>query len=344
MKKDACFNSILVDCIRIFAAWCVLLGHCFGFYQITIFKDETYFFAIQNMAVIVFFSLAGFLMVYSIEKMKNDISWGKYIFHQGKRIYSIYIPALISVIVIDGISILLYPNKYGYYSSYDVRTFLGNLCMLQNIPFENVIARFGSNKPLWTMANEWWLYVIMSFFYINFYKRKRMDVKSLVLAGLLVIFFVKYIYSGLAVSFVLGMMIFLLYERKKNIRRLYYILAVGIMLAGGGIIGVRYKQAYILPFFVFIPVLLWCILELGRKNINGNNNEILRLYARSTFPLYLLHYPIIELLIKVNISKQYSFLCVIVLSNLVAIIFAYVFDEKYSIKRIQKGICKNDNV
>ncbi len=344
MKKDACFNSILVDCIRIFAAWCVLLGHCFGFYQITIFKDETSFFALQNIAVIVFFSLAGFLMVYSIEKMENDISWGQYICHQGKRIYSIYIPALISVIAIDGISILLYPNRYEYYSTYDVRTFLGNLCMLQNIPFKNIIARFGSNRPLWTMAIEWWLYVIMSFFYINFYKRKRINVKSLVLAGPLVIFFVKYIYSGLAVSFMLGMMMFLLYERKKNIRRLYYAVAIGIMLIGGALMGIRYKQAYILPFFVFIPLLLWCILELGRQNINRKNHEILRLYARSTFPLYLLHYPIIELLIKTNISKQYSFLCVIILSNLVAIIFTYFFDIKYFMKKFQKSRCKNDSV
>ena len=41
-------NSILLNRIRVFATWSVLLGHGFSYCQITIFKDQTHFAYIQN--------------------------------------------------------------------------------------------------------------------------------------------------------------------------------------------------------------------------------------------------------------------------------------------------------
>jgi len=39
-------------------------------------------------------------------------------------------------------------------------TFLGNLMQLQTI----VVSSFGSNGPLWSLANEWWYYVAFGLF------------------------------------------------------------------------------------------------------------------------------------------------------------------------------------
>ena len=66
-------NSKLIDCMSVLAAWCVLLGHCFSSFSVTIFKDEEKFFYIQNIAVIIFFTLAGFLMVYSLNSLASFI-------------------------------------------------------------------------------------------------------------------------------------------------------------------------------------------------------------------------------------------------------------------------------
>jgi peptidoglycan/LPS O-acetylase OafA/YrhL len=38
-------------------------------------------------------------------------------------------------------------------------TFVGNLLQLQTI----VVSSLGSNGPLWSLANEWWYYVLFGF-------------------------------------------------------------------------------------------------------------------------------------------------------------------------------------
>lgn len=321
-------NSKLIDCMRVLAAWCVLLGHCFSSFSVTIFKDEEKFFYIQNIAVIIFFTLAGFLMVYSLNKKKEMITWKDYIWHQAKRIYRIYVPTLLLVMLIDEINIMYYPDLYKFYDSFTFKAFIGNILMLQNIQFMQVVPRFGSDMPLWTMAIEWWLYVICSFFYIKFYIQKKRDLKNILIAFILVIIFVKYIYSGLAICFVFGMAIYLLYEKGIRCSIKIYLYTLAIVVAGILFIGVYFKQAYIMPVFILMPLLFFILLGIGREILNKKNTDIfLRVYARSTFALYLLHYPIIELVNNFKMTVGYKLLLVVLLSNIISIVVTILFDH-----------------
>lgn len=325
-------NSNLVDSVRIFAAWCVLLGHCFSIYEITIFKNEEHFFYIQNMAVVIFFTLAGFLMVYSIEKRKEWITWKGYILHQAVRIYKIYIPALLLVALIDKINMICYPASYKYYDSYTIDTFLGNVLMLQNINIMEVVPRFASDMPLWTMAIEWWLYVICSFFYVRFYMQKKKDFLSIIAAVILAVIFIKYIYSGLAICFIFGMITYLLYMKRIKYSAKLYLSALLVVVSGILYVGICFRQAYIMPIFILIPFLFWILLEMGRNDfMKKSGNKYLRIYARSTFALYLLHYPIIELINNIGVAIGYKLFAVVLMSNIASIIVTLLFDRSFKL-------------
>lgn len=336
-QEDICINSKLVDSVRIFAAWCVLLGHCFSLFEITIFKDEEHFFYIQNMAVVIFFTLAGFLMAYSIEKRKELITWKGYLLHQGTRIYKVYVPALLLVALIDKISMICYPTSYKYYDSYTIETFIENLLMLQNINILDVVPRFASDMPLWTMAIEWWLYVICSFFYIRFYLQKKKDLQSIIIAVIFAIIFAKYIYSGLAICFIFGMITYLLYKENLRCSINIYFSVLGVVIAGIIFVGLHFRQVYIMPMFILIPVLFWILLEIGRNIcVNENENRHLRIYARSTFALYLLHYPIIELINNIGMAVGYKIFAVILLANIASIAVTLLFDRNLKLPVFKK--------
>ena len=65
-------QKTILDIFRITVALFVLFGHGFSFFQCTIFKDQSYFPYIQNIGVVLFFLISGFLTTYSLEKNNNN--------------------------------------------------------------------------------------------------------------------------------------------------------------------------------------------------------------------------------------------------------------------------------
>ena len=92
--------------LRIVAAWSVLLGHSFLFYQISVFKNQDYFPYIQNMGVVILFVLSGFFTMYSIERKKLLVyDFKSFFIEKVSRIGVPYIAALVVVCIIDFINI-----------------------------------------------------------------------------------------------------------------------------------------------------------------------------------------------------------------------------------------------
>jgi peptidoglycan/LPS O-acetylase OafA/YrhL len=126
-----------------------------------------------HMAVIVFFVISGFLIggrtILNIEEKRFDVI--DYLVHRFSRIYVVFIPALIIGFILDCLGIRLF-NASGIYNHPDqfygnpfgnniaehlsFYIFVGNVIQLQTI----IVSSLGSNGPLWSLANEWWYYIL----------------------------------------------------------------------------------------------------------------------------------------------------------------------------------------
>ena len=130
-------------------------------------------------AVMVFFVLSGYLIgkhVYHAFKA-GRWSWREYAIKRLSRLWIVLIPALVLTATWDQIGINIFrsdlyagttlyggslPNVHSVTSVFTFNTFFGNALFLQGI----AVSSFGINGPLWSLANEFWYYII---FPLGFY-------------------------------------------------------------------------------------------------------------------------------------------------------------------------------
>ncbi len=135
-----------------------------AFYFLTGFGHE---------AVVIFFVISGFLVGGKALKLwqEDRFEWRRYLADRTSRLFAVLVAAL----VIGGALDLTGTNLFALTGMYDGKTtenivvlpesvnarvtpqhFAGNLLMLQDITVET----FGSNGPLWSLAHEWWYYLL----------------------------------------------------------------------------------------------------------------------------------------------------------------------------------------
>jgi peptidoglycan/LPS O-acetylase OafA/YrhL len=179
-------TSDFLNLSRWVAAFLVVFGHVYNIsmddYRNVVdpslpLRAAHYFAGFGHMAVIVFFVISGFLIggqtiLNTTLKSFNMID---YLIHRFSRIYTVFIPALIVSFLIDrlgiqyfnGTGIYTHPDPSFYSNSFGTNmakhlsfnVFVGNLMQLQTI----IVSSLGSNGPLWSLANEWWYYVLFGF-------------------------------------------------------------------------------------------------------------------------------------------------------------------------------------
>jgi peptidoglycan/LPS O-acetylase OafA/YrhL len=172
-------SSAHLDAIRALAAWAVMWGHIRGHFFVdfehlserNLATKILYFCTgFGHQAVMVFFVLSGFLISSSILQncASGRWSWREYAINRSSRLYVVLIPGLLLGLLWDKIGTTFFPAS-GVYShplvgfgsaiaqnQITVGAFIGNLFFLQTI----VCPTFGSNGPLWSLANEFWYYVL----------------------------------------------------------------------------------------------------------------------------------------------------------------------------------------
>ena len=176
------FNTSLswsLDFLRWVAAFLVVIGHLrslmFVEYEkiesITIIDKMFYFFTgFGHESVIVFFVLSGYLVGGEFLRIdKTNKMFMIYMIKRFSRIFMVFFPALIIGGIIDLIGSHwinyggIYQNAFHIpsmnFSVLDRLTpeiFLTNLTMMQT----SLGHTLGSNGPLWSLANEWWYYML----------------------------------------------------------------------------------------------------------------------------------------------------------------------------------------
>lgn len=137
-----------------------------GFYFITGFGHH---------AVMIFFVMSGFLVGGSVldQYINHSFQWRKYFIDRTTRIYVVFLIALAIGGLFDYIGLNFF-NQLGIYNhshefqfscdlgnrdvseSLTSKSLIGNVLMLQTLR----VPVFGSNGPLWSLAFEWWYYLL----------------------------------------------------------------------------------------------------------------------------------------------------------------------------------------
>jgi peptidoglycan/LPS O-acetylase OafA/YrhL len=183
--------SIHLDAIRALAALTVFAGHgrdlflesvraaVVGTTQAAGAASQTagQHTTIGHQAVIIFFVLSGYLVGGGVLRAKQagSWSWRSYLTNRLTRLWMPLLPALLIGCLLDRVGLAWFgagsiydgpPGQYVVGPGMADRTtwsvLLGNAFFLQNI----AVPVFGSNAPLWSLANEFWYYIAFPFLYL----------------------------------------------------------------------------------------------------------------------------------------------------------------------------------
>jgi peptidoglycan/LPS O-acetylase OafA/YrhL len=171
--------SILLDLVRGIAAFLVLLSH----WKIMFFVDypqipsHPRWFAIPyvvceagHTAVLIFFVLSGYLISDNIFRSldRGQFQWRTYLTHRLVRLWIVLLPGILLGGLLDWIG-LHYAHNGNLYNTVNAKshainvsqsltasTFFGNIVFLQTL----LVPSLGSNGALWSLANEFWYYIL----------------------------------------------------------------------------------------------------------------------------------------------------------------------------------------
>jgi peptidoglycan/LPS O-acetylase OafA/YrhL len=121
----------------------------------------------QNVGVLLFFLICGFLITYTLIERSKNPSYGfwQFCIERFARIYSGLIPALALIVIIDSVTIYL-TNDSNISRYFTAKTLIANIFMLEGYRgiFPNYLqwSALGSASPLWTLAIEWHIYIFVA--------------------------------------------------------------------------------------------------------------------------------------------------------------------------------------
>ncbi len=309
-------ESFALDLFRVVAIFFLVFGHGLSMFKPNQFKAITFpeFVYIQNVAVIILILLSGFLTHYSLFKRTMNESYSFFDYFKGRvlRIYPELILALIFVALIDWVLLKGTPS-YQYLANLNVKTLLGNLLFLQKIPGFN-IEPFGSARVLWTLSIEWWLYLSFAWFYIVLFKKKKWNILSISISGLLfyqiyqnLIRFINHDFRAIAFYWIMGWFAWSLFEAVKNINvsRMNLIIINSLLILCSLLYLMNTKEAYSIKFSVLMTLqIISGLLLINKVNLAPGFDRVIKQINSYTYSIYLIHYTVF--LALMNLTKTVS--------------------------------------
>lgn len=165
--------SLSLDVIRFAAAMVVFVAH-FAYSDISgDWFEQIWAAPFAHHAVIVFFVLSGLVIAYVASGRENTPQ--TYVRARLVRLYSVVLPMLVLVPVLDWIGHRLDPLPYeGWYNAYDPADASKKVIAAMTFMHESWWSSFlyFSNRPYWSVAYEFWYYVAFAaLFFLRGYRR-----------------------------------------------------------------------------------------------------------------------------------------------------------------------------
>jgi peptidoglycan/LPS O-acetylase OafA/YrhL len=316
--------SAHLDLIRGLAAWAVMWDHLRGLFFIDfqqlsqpgpLVKVIYFLTGFGNEAVLVFFVLSGFLISSAIlgRRASGTWSWRDYAIDRASRLYVVLIPGLLFGLLWDKLGISTFGST-GIYSHplpnfgaaivesrMGIGAFLGNLSFLQTI----VVPTFGSNGPLWSLANEFWYYILFPVALaagIAWLRRSIRSAISLTILAVCVAAFVgRPILTGLLI-WLAGTALVVAYSkcplRSKGLLILYVIASLPMLLAC--LVGARTGKSTFLGSDLAMgfgfALFLFGVLHMNFGTVAANYSRVAQVLAGFSYSLYVLHFPLLVFL------------------------------------------------
>lgn len=169
--------SAALDGVRALAAFAVFAGHARGVWFVEHGElaaagalEHGFYLAtgLGHQAVLVFFVLSGLFIGQAIRGRteRGSWSWPAYAVDRLSRLWIVVLPALVLTALCDALGARLAPDVYsGAHPSnvigaaserLGLDTLIGNALFVQTIAVDT----FGSNGALWSLANEFWYYLL----------------------------------------------------------------------------------------------------------------------------------------------------------------------------------------
>jgi peptidoglycan/LPS O-acetylase OafA/YrhL len=316
--RDRAF-SVWLDVIRATAAFAVLYGHARVLLMCsitpetpsTVVSRTLYFLSgFGHQAVIIFFVLSGYLVGGTVIRTvaQRRWSWRRYLLQRGTRLYIVLLPALLLTLAWDRGERLMSAGKTPnddtavanirsetIQAHGTVGALIGNAVFLQTV----FVPSFGSNTPLWSLANEFWYYIVFPLLWIAVAGRQvhaaTRVVYVLAASSLLVV--LGRAISGYFLIWLLGVLIACLPECRWFNHRGMRVLASAVTLAfflfallavGAGKVASA-VQKDVLIATTFTLVLL--VLRSSPRRAGRALRRSATAFAGFSYTLYLVHLP-----------------------------------------------------
>lgn len=280
-----------------------------AFYALTSFGHQ---------AVMVFFVLSGYFVGGAVLRAGAKFSWSSYLSSRLTRLWVVLIPCLIitwgvgqmlvhyAPAVLAGANSDLWHSgpKTGEYSA-DFSTLLANIFFLQTI----VSPVFGLNSPLWSLANEFWYYMLFPLLAITlgFVGSGKNQTRILVLVFTMIIAW--YLPSEMLYGFLIWMMGVVVYclqptikEFSQNTIRILLFTALallGLALVYSKSVSHSPIMPFVSDFLVGIAFAFLCLIltkqPFPRRRLRWFAQGSLYL-SEVSYSLYLSHFPIVVLI------------------------------------------------
>lgn len=325
-------TSPVLDLLRALAAQAVCVGHAINFFR----GDwmPTSLPLMQNLGVLLFFVLSGFLIAHTLQKKAINPEYGffQYAAERFTRIYSGLVPSLAFIMLCDTI--------IGQRDSF--LSLLANLLMNEGYRgvFPNALPRepFGSAPQLWTLAIEWHIYLFAgsAFFLLMHRGRSVLLVAVLLFYGQTPIHYLLGAYQadgvgrGLFALWLGGAATHPLISRLRIGRTpamLIAVLAFSVCLAQTQR-GEEYSfLAYALLLVAFVGLVSW---SQQTNTIAKLTSERIRFFADYSFTLYLTHHTVM-VVIKTFFpeSGAMGFVAAVTTANVLAILLAEIGEKQH---------------
>ena len=277
-----------------------------------IFTKVFYFVtSLGHESVMVFFVLSGFLVAGSVYKsFQNErFSWRLYMINRLTRLYIVFIPAIFLTLFWDKIGMFLtnspyYDGALGHILpvgpkqpvNHSLSVFFQNLLFLQTI----TSPVFGTNGVVWSLANEFWYYVIFPITMILTISLSNRKTFRIICSVLLLLFFLIYFPTQIVFGFgvwMLGFGAFLIAKKDAlilslNVRSVRVIslciLAVCIFFSARTTTSTWFKD-YVVG--IGYTIVLLSFLNLSIKE--SITRRVVQFFSDLSYTLYLVHVPIL---------------------------------------------------
>jgi peptidoglycan/LPS O-acetylase OafA/YrhL len=313
--------SAHLDLIRGLAAWAVMWGHLradffVDFSQLEhrgpLLKVMYFLTGFGTEAVLVFFVLSGFLISSAIfsRHASGVWSWRDYAIDRSSRLYVVLIPGLLFGLLWDKVGSSIFASTgiysrpltaFGLYivqSRLGMATFFGNLAFVQTI----LCPPFGSNSPLWSLANEFWYYVLFPVALAAGLAWKQRSAGKAILLAIFAACVAAFIGWTILLGFVIwlsGTALVFAYSKwiiSSKISLILYTLISSALLAltlvaarTGNSVVLGNNLSVGLAFSLF----LFAVLQWGHGARGAFYAGIARFLASFSYSLYVLHFPLL---------------------------------------------------